>query len=229
MLTALTSAQSPHLQDGPKQQQQQQQQGETSADGVSVPVLPPFQPYDGYVHGPPKPHCHEARVAAADGIQALRRTRDGELGEPGGWLHWLGPGVQFPHQGVGVKEGVGGMKRGMERGGGGARGGGAYNLGVPCKQFCVPHSQNPKAPNHHLPPCCCCCCAVCPSESMLRLVCSVFDVETATVALLTGEAIYITAACGALQACVCPDRCGAVSTCIAEYGSCVVSPELGPS
>jgi hypothetical protein len=43
---------------------------------------------------------------------------------------------------------------------------------------------------------------------MLRLLCKVFDVETATVALLTGQAIYITAACGALPTCVCPDRWG---------------------
>jgi hypothetical protein len=41
---------------------------------------------------------------------------------------------------------------------------------------------------------------------MLRLLCYVFGVETATVALLTGEAIYITGACGALPVCVCPDR-----------------------
>jgi hypothetical protein len=44
------------------------------------------------------------------------------------------------------------------------------------------------------------------AESMLRLLCYVFNVETATVALLTGEAIYITGACGALPVCVCPDR-----------------------
>jgi hypothetical protein len=43
---------------------------------------------------------------------------------------------------------------------------------------------------------------------MLRLLCKVFGVQTATVALLTGEAIYITGACGALEACVCPDRWG---------------------
>lgn len=42
---------------------------------------------------------------------------------------------------------------------------------------------------------------------MLRLLCTVFNVETATVALLTGEAIYITGACGALPTCICPDRC----------------------
>lgn len=50
-------------------------------DKQGSPVLEPFRPHDGYVKGPPKPHCHEGRVAAADGIQALRRTRDGELGE----------------------------------------------------------------------------------------------------------------------------------------------------
>jgi hypothetical protein len=56
-----------------EQQLQDKQQGS--------PVLEPFRPHDGYVRGPPKPHCHDGRVAAADGIQALRRTRDGELGE----------------------------------------------------------------------------------------------------------------------------------------------------
>jgi hypothetical protein len=50
-------------------------------------------------------------------------------------------------------------------------------------------------------------CAAHVAESMLRLLCYVFGVETATVALLTGEAIYITGACGALPVCVCPDRC----------------------
>lgn len=55
-----------------EQQEHQQQQPE---------ALKPFEPHNGYVQGPPKPHCHEARVVAADGIQALRRTRDGELGK----------------------------------------------------------------------------------------------------------------------------------------------------
>jgi hypothetical protein len=55
-----------------EQQQHQQQQQQAPK---------PFEPHDGYVQGAPKPHCHEARVVAADGIQALRRTRDGELGE----------------------------------------------------------------------------------------------------------------------------------------------------
>ncbi|WIA42087.1 hypothetical protein OEZ86_009363 [Tetradesmus obliquus] len=94
------------------QQRQQQQQ------------LEPFAPHDGWLSGPPKPACHEARVVAADGINALRQTRDGEI------------------------------------------------------------------------------------EGMLRLLCTVFNVETATVALLTGEAIYITGACGALPTCICPDRWG---------------------
>lgn len=35
-------------------------------------------------------------------------------------------------------------------------------------------------------------------ESTLRLLCKVFDVETATVSLLTGERIYLVGACGAL-------------------------------
>lgn len=55
------------------QHNQQQQQ--------ASPVLAPFEPHNGYVKGAPKPHSHEERVVAADGIQALRRTRDGELGE----------------------------------------------------------------------------------------------------------------------------------------------------
>ena len=48
----------------------------------------------------------------------------------------------------------------------------------------------------------------CVAESVLRLLCEVFQVETATVALLTGECIYLTGACGALPVCVCPDRWG---------------------
>lgn len=70
-----------------QQQQDQEKQGEKlkreqqlSSD-VLLPVLEPFQPHNGYVQGPPKPHCHEARIKAADGIQALRTTRDGEIGE----------------------------------------------------------------------------------------------------------------------------------------------------
>lgn len=47
-----------------------------------------------------------------------------------------------------------------------------------------------------------------PAESTLRLLCKVFDVETATVSLLTGERIYLVGACGALPVCVCPDRWG---------------------
>ena len=35
------------------------------------------------------------------------------------------------------------------------------------------------------------------AESTLRLACKVFDVETATVSLLTGERIYLVGACGA--------------------------------
>jgi hypothetical protein len=46
------------------------------------------------------------------------------------------------------------------------------------------------------------------AESTLRLACKVFDVETATVSLLTGERIYLVGACGALPVCVCPDRWG---------------------
>jgi hypothetical protein len=42
----------------------------------------PFAPHDGWLQGPPKPACHEARIAAADGINALRQTRDGEIGAP---------------------------------------------------------------------------------------------------------------------------------------------------
>eukprot|EP00775_Hariotina_reticulata_P004061 gene4061-4308_t len=45
-------------------------------------------------------------------------------------------------------------------------------------------------------------------ESTLRLLCKVFDVETSTVSLLTGERIYLVGACGALPVCVCPDRWG---------------------
>lgn len=41
----------------------------------------PFVPYNGHLRGAPKPQCHEARVAAADGINALRATRDGEIGK----------------------------------------------------------------------------------------------------------------------------------------------------
>jgi hypothetical protein len=40
----------------------------------------PFAPHDGWLHGPPKPACHEARIVAADGINSLRQTRDGEIG-----------------------------------------------------------------------------------------------------------------------------------------------------
>lgn len=43
-------------------------------------------------------------------------------------------------------------------------------------------------------------------ESMLRLLCTVFKVETATCALLTGQCIYIEGACGSLCPCICPDR-----------------------
>eukprot|EP00775_Hariotina_reticulata_P005278 gene5278-5513_t len=90
----------------------------------AAPALAPFTPHNGWVKGAPKPHCHADRIIAADGINALRQTRDGEI------------------------------------------------------------------------------------EGMLRLLCKVFGVETATVALLTGEAIYITGACGALPVCICPDRWG---------------------
>lgn len=77
VLTSSSSASASPTAASPASQQQQvpeqQQQQPNKAQ--------PFQPHNGYVSGPPKPHCHEARVAAADGIQALRRTRDGELGE----------------------------------------------------------------------------------------------------------------------------------------------------
>jgi hypothetical protein len=39
-----------------------------------------FAPHDGWLRGPPKPACHEARIVAADGINSLRQTRDGEIG-----------------------------------------------------------------------------------------------------------------------------------------------------
>jgi GAF domain-containing protein len=45
-------------------------------------------------------------------------------------------------------------------------------------------------------------------ESVLRLLCTVFDTDTATVALLTGECVYLTGACGGLWPCICPDRWG---------------------
>jgi hypothetical protein len=41
---------------------------------------------------------------------------------------------------------------------------------------------------------------------MLRLLCAVFDTNTATCALLTGECIYLVGACGALWPTICPDR-----------------------
>lgn len=44
-------------------------------------MVEPFLPHDGHVKGAPKPQCHKDRVAAADGINALRATRDGEIGE----------------------------------------------------------------------------------------------------------------------------------------------------
>lgn len=53
---------------GTGKQQQQQQQPE------------PFAPHNGWLLGAPRPACHEARIAAADGINALRATRDGEIG-----------------------------------------------------------------------------------------------------------------------------------------------------
>eukprot|EP00878_Enallax_costatus_P022893 GHUV01024327.1.p1 GENE.GHUV01024327.1~~GHUV01024327.1.p1 ORF type:complete len:248 (+),score=74.24 GHUV01024327.1:206-949(+) len=40
----------------------------------------PFSPYLGHVRGAPKSQCHDARVEAADGINAMRQTRDGEIG-----------------------------------------------------------------------------------------------------------------------------------------------------
>jgi hypothetical protein len=49
-----------------------------SAEQMQQPE--PFAPHDGWLRGPPKPACHEARVVAADGINALRQTRDGEIG-----------------------------------------------------------------------------------------------------------------------------------------------------
>lgn len=46
------------------------------------------------------------------------------------------------------------------------------------------------------------------AEAMLRVLCHVFDVETANVALLTGECIYITGGCGVVGPGICPDRWG---------------------
>lgn len=41
----------------------------------------PFKPYNGFVSGAPKPGCHDDRVWTANGINKLRATRDGEIGE----------------------------------------------------------------------------------------------------------------------------------------------------
>ena len=46
------------------------------------------------------------------------------------------------------------------------------------------------------------------AESILRLLCTIFDTDTATCALLTGKAIYLTGACGVLSVCECPARWG---------------------
>jgi hypothetical protein len=50
--------------------------------------MAPHAPYDGYLHGPPKPACHAARVVTADAVNKLRATRDGEIGERRGCLGW---------------------------------------------------------------------------------------------------------------------------------------------
>jgi hypothetical protein len=42
--------------------------------------MAPHAPHDGWLHGPPKPACHAARVATADAVNKLRATRDGEIG-----------------------------------------------------------------------------------------------------------------------------------------------------
>lgn len=47
-----------------------------------------------------------------------------------------------------------------------------------------------------------------PAKDVVMSASQVFDVETATVSLLTGERIYLVGACGALPVCVCPDRWG---------------------
>ncbi|KAI8471183.1 MAG: kinase-like domain-containing protein, partial [Monoraphidium minutum] len=94
-----------------------------AASGAAPPPAP-GAPHDGWMLGPPKPACHAQRVRAADGINKMRATRDGEI------------------------------------------------------------------------------------EAMLRLLCAVFDTDTATCALLTGECIYIVGGCGAIQPCICPDRWG---------------------
>lgn len=96
----------------------------TALQTRQLPALEPAQPFDGYLHGPPKPACHAQRVRTADAVHRLRATRDGEI------------------------------------------------------------------------------------ESMLRLLCTVFDTESATCALLTGECIYIVGGCGVLYPTICPDRWG---------------------
>ncbi len=40
----------------------------------------PFQPHDGFQLGPPKPPCHDQRILAANAINKLRATKDGEIG-----------------------------------------------------------------------------------------------------------------------------------------------------
>jgi len=88
VLAVLTTEQQQQQDERPKREQQ------LSSD-MLLPVLEPFQPHNGYVRGPPKPHCHEARIKAADGIQALRTTRDGEIGEHCG-THALCIQSRFP-------------------------------------------------------------------------------------------------------------------------------------
>ncbi|GBF95008.1 hypothetical protein Rsub_07509 [Raphidocelis subcapitata] len=43
------------------------------------PKPAPAAPHDGWLLGPPKPACHEARVATADAVYLMRSTRDGEI------------------------------------------------------------------------------------------------------------------------------------------------------
>eukprot|EP00877_Chromochloris_zofingiensis_P005777 jgi/Chrzof1/151/Cz01g05080.t1 len=84
----------------------------------------PFRPFDAYLHGAPKPSCHEERISMADNVSKMKPIRNGEI------------------------------------------------------------------------------------ESMLRLLCIAFDVESTAVGLLTGEYIHVSGGCGALSCGICPDRWG---------------------
>lgn len=50
-------------------------------DSAQQLTVEPYLPHNGHVKGAPKPQCHADRIVAADGINALRATRDGEIGE----------------------------------------------------------------------------------------------------------------------------------------------------